>query len=251
MSFLIDKFKGKYRIKAPIDISTNDFQREPNGSFADNDIYIDCSNGIQIFYFGNRGMLEAYIPSIGRGRNIVIAIYADFVKPIEESEYFTVVEKEKDGETIKTNSFDYNALYKDPELNKIIHTIVENDEEVFFRFKWDKMEQFEKYFKPKTSAASRSPFSSKNLPRSDYEIPEEDLNKYKEVVSKLPKEDALKLGFMTKDFIKTLVNRKNKLEDIKTDMKKKCLKNKEYIHSIARWDEYLKYLEKEIEVIIK
>ena len=41
MSFLIDKFKGKYRIKAPIDISTNDFQREPNGAFADNDIYDD------------------------------------------------------------------------------------------------------------------------------------------------------------------------------------------------------------------
>ena len=44
---------------------------------------------------------------------------------------------------------------------------------------------------------------------------------------------------------------KNKMEDIKADMKKKCLKNKEYINSIGKWNEYLKYLEKEIEGITK
>lgn len=252
MAFMIDKFKGKYRLKVPIDASTNDFAREPNGSFAVSDIYIDCANGIQISYYGNRGTLEAYIPSLGRGRNIIKAIYSEFVKPIEESEYYTSIEKIKDdGEIIKTNLFDYDALYKDSELNKIIHSIVESDEEVSFRFKWTMMEQFEKYFKPKTSAASRSPFSTKNLPRSDYEIPEEDLNKYKEVASKLPKEDVLKIGFMTKEYIKSIATRKNKIEDIKSDMKKKCLKGKEYIHSIGRWDDYLKYLEKEIEVLIK
>ena len=251
MSFLIDKFKGKYRLRVPYDTSTNDFSREPNGTFADSDIYIDCMNGIQIFYFGNRGVLEAYIPSLGRGRNIVKAIYSDFIKPIEESDYFTFEEKEKDGEIIKINSFDYDSLYEDHELNKIINSIVESDEEVLFKFKWTMMEQFEKYFKPKTSAASRSPFSSKNLPKGNYEIPEEDIKKYKEIVSKLPKEDILKVGFMTKDFIKTLASRKNKMEDIKADMKKKCLKNKEYIHSIDKWNEYLKYLEKEIEGITK
>lgn len=245
MSFLTDKFKGKYRIRASIDATTNDFPRELNNSFADIDIYIDCQNGIQIFYFG-KGFLEAYIPSLGRGRNIVKAIYSDFVKPIEESDYLIVTEKEKDGEIETTNSFDYESFYKDTELNKIIQSITESDEEVLFRFKWDMMDKFEKYFKPKTSAASRSPFSSKNLPKSNYEIPEEDINEYKKVVSKLPKEEALKLGYMTKDFIKTLVNRKNKLEDIKADMKKKCLKNKEYIHSIGKWNDYIKYLEKNI-----
>ena len=241
----MDKFKGKYRLKAPYDLFTNNFPRDLNGSFSDYDIYIDCQQGVQIFYFGH-GTLESYIPSLGKGRNIIKAIYSDFIKPIENSPYITITEKEKDGEIATTNSFDYEALYQDKELNNIINTIMETSEEVTFRFKWDQMEKLEKYFKPKTSAASRSPFSSKNLPKGDYEIPEEDMDRYKEIASKLPKEDALKLGFMTTDYIKSLATKRNKIEDIKADMKKKMLKSKEYIHSIGHWTEYLKYLEKEI-----
>lgn len=242
----MDKFKGTYRLKAPFCTQTFQFPRDINGNFADSDIFIDCTNGIQISHFGH-GKLEAYIPSLGRGRNIVKAIYSEFVKPIEESEYFSATTKENDdGETKTTNSFDYDALYADKELNKIIYDIYDTDEEVLFKFSWERMKDFEKYFKPKTSAASRSPFSSKNLPKSDYEIPEEDQLKYKEVAAKLPKEDILKIGRMTSDYIKSLANRKNKLEDIKNDMKQKCMKNSQYIHSINKWDDYLKYLEKEI-----
>lgn len=246
MGFMMDKFKGTYRLRAPYDQSFQ-FPRDLNGNFSDIDVYIDCQNDIQITYSG-KSKLEAYIPSLGRGRNIVKAIYSDFVKPIEESSYLTVTEKadEKTGETKVTNSFDYDALYADKELNKIIFDIYDTDEEVLFKFSWDKMKDFEKYFKPKTSAASRSPFSSKNLPKSDYEIPEEDQLKYKEIVAKLPKEDILKVGRMTSDYIKSLANRKNKLEDIKNDMKKNCMKNNQYIHFTGRWSDYLKYLEKEI-----
>ena len=234
MAFMTDKFKGKYRLKAPYD-QTNQFPRDLDGTYSDYDIYIDCSNNIQVHYFGNRGTLEVFIPSIGRGRNIVKAIYSEHIQDIEKSPYFS------------NNSFDYDSFYKDKELNKIINTIFESDAEVSFRFHWSLMEQFEKYFKPKTSAASRSPFSSKNLPRSDYEIPEEDQLKYKEVTAKLPKEDILKVGHMTNDYIKTLANKKKSLEAIKDDMKLNCMKAKEYIHFIDKWDDYLKYLEKEIE----
>lgn len=249
MSFLTDKFKGKYRLRAPIDTSTNDFPREYNGNFADTDIYIDCSNGIQVGHYGH-GVLEAYIPSLGRGRNIVKAIYSDFIKPIEESNYFIVSEKEKDGETIETISFDYESLYKDPELNKIIHSIIESDEEVLFRFKWDKMEKFEKYFKPKTSAAGRSPFSNSNLPKCNYTIPEEDLVKYKFIASKIPKDKLLMFGRLTTSYINSLAKNKKKQEEIKADMKKCMLKGKEYIHYIGKWDSYLKYLEIEVDKII-
>lgn len=248
MSYMIEKFKGKYRLRAPYCLQTFQFPRDLKGNYSDYDIYIDCANGIQISYFG-RGILESYVPSIGRGRNIVKAIYSDFIQDIEKSPYLTVTEKEdeKTGELKAINSFDYSALYKDKELNKFIFNIYETDEEVIFRFSVDKMKDFEKYFKPKTSAASRSPFSSKNLPKSDYEIPEEDQLKYKEIVSKLPKEDILKVGHMTSDYIKSLANRKNKLETIKDDMKKNCMKNNQYIHFIGRWNDYLNYLEKEIE----
>lgn len=246
MAFLTDKFKGIYRIRTEYDSFTNQFPRDLNGNFSDYDLFIDCNNGIRVFYFGYRGTLEAYIPSLGRGRNIIKAIYSDFIKPIEESKYLTVVEREKDGEVITTNSFDYESLYKDEELNKLIHTIIETDEEVTFKFKWDLMEKFETYLKPKTSAANRSPFSSKNLPKCEYVIPEEDIKKYKEVTSNVPKEDSLKLGHITNDYIKTLATKKHKMEDIKAEMKKKCLRSKEYIHSIGHWTSYLTFLERKI-----
>lgn len=248
MSFMTDKFKGTYRLKTPYCLQTFQFPRDLNGTYSDYDIYIDCQNGIQVSHYG-RGILDCYIPSLGRGRNIVKAIYSDFIKPIEESEYLTIIEKEdeKTGELKMINSFDYNGLYHDKELNNLIYDIYDTDEEVIFKFKWDKMKQFEKYLKPKTSAADRSPFSSKNLPKSTYEIPEEDQLKYKETTSKLPKEDILKIGRMTNEYIKTLANRKNKLETIKDDMKKKCMKNNQYIHSIGKWNDYLKYLESEID----
>jgi hypothetical protein len=247
MACLIEKFKGKYRLLALYD-QTNLFPRDLDGTYSDYDIYISCLNNVQVHYFG-KGILEAYIPSLGRGRNIVKAIYSEYVQDIEKSPYLTVSEKEDEKtREIKTiNSFDYDGLYKDKELNKIIFNIQDTDEEVLFRFKWDKMEQFEKYFKPKTSAANRSPFSSKNLPKSDYVIPEEDQLKYKEVVSKLPKEDILKVGHLTNDYIKTLVNKKKSIEAIKDDMKLNCMKAKEYVHFIGKWNDYLEYLKKEIE----
>lgn len=245
MAFMMDKFKGKYRLQTEVDQITNDFPRDLNGTYSDHDIYIDCLSGTRIFYYG-KGYLDAYIPSLGRGRNIIKAIYSDFIKPIEYSGYLTIIEREKDGETIQTNVIDYDSFYQDAELNKIINVIIENDEEVTFRFKWDLMEQFEKYFKPKTSATSRSPFSSKNLPKCEYEIPEEDLKRYKEIVSKVSKEHMLQLGRMTNEFITGMTNKRRKLENIKADMKQKCLKSKEYIHAIGRWDEYLKFMEKKI-----
>ena len=36
------------------------------------------------------------------------------------------------------------------------------------------------------------------------------------------------------------------LEDIKAEMKKNCLRSKEYIHFISRWDDYLNFLERRI-----
>ena len=246
MSYLIDKFKGKYRLKAPYDLSTNDFPRKLNGTLEDIDVYIDCQNGIQIFYYGHK-KLEAYIPSLGRGRNIIKSIYSEFVQDIESSPYCTFTEKEnKDGVLTKTNSYDYDSLYADKDLNKIITDIYDTDEEVVFRFHYDKMEQLEKYFKPKTSAASRSPFSTKNLPKTAYVIPDEDLDIYKNIVAKIPSEDILTITHSTNSFLKSLATKKNPWENIKADMRLKGLKGKEYIHAIGKWNEYIKYLEKNL-----
>lgn len=200
------RYKGVYRLKTPIDLQKNTFPREYNGLFADNDIFIDCHNKIQIFHYGKQ-ILQAYIPSIGRGRNIVKAIKEAF-------------------------------------QGNIITNIEETDSEVLFRFNSKYMEDLVPYLKPKTSGADRSPFSTKNLPKTKYDIPEEDLEKYKNITSCVPKEQMLTLSKLTKSFLESLCNKKYPMEKLKEDMALKCLKGKEYIHSIGKWDDYLIYMEK-------
>ena len=70
MSYLINHFKGTYRLKAPIYLRTNEFPRDEKGNYYDHDIYIDCKYGNQIYHYGGKELV-AYIPSIGRGSNII------------------------------------------------------------------------------------------------------------------------------------------------------------------------------------
>ena len=108
------------------------------------------------------------------------------------------------------------------------------------------MEHLAVHLKPKTNGADRSPYSTKNLPKTKYIIPDEDFIKYKNIVAKIPKESILSLTHSSNSYIKTLATKKNPLENIKADMTLKGLGVKEYIHSIGKWDEYINYLMKEL-----
>lgn len=208
MSYLIDKFKGIYRIKAPIDKFTNDFPRKPNGQYEDIDLYIDCSLGNKIFH-DSGSILLAYIPSLQRGHNII--------KAIQQT---------------------------DP---SIIFDIEETDSEILFKFKYADSGKIIPLLKPRTSGSNISPFSSRNLPQNkDYRIPDEDLIKYKNIIEKIPSERILTVSHTTNSFIKSLSNRRKPLDSIKADMKLKGLRGKEYIHSIGLWNKYIKYLEKNL-----
>lgn len=168
-----------------------------------------CANKIRIYSYG-RGILEAYIPSIGRGKNILKSI------------------REEIG-------------------NDIVFNIVETDSEVLFQFNAKHMEQLKKYLKPRTSGASISPFSNKNLPKNkSYKIPDEDLILYKELVSKLPQNQLILVGKYTTAFLQSLATKRNTWDMIKADMALKGLKGKEYIHNIGKWDDYVSYLKREI-----
>ena len=202
------KYKGKYRIKASFDLKTNQFPRKLDGTFEDIDIYIDAQKDCKIFYYG-KSILQFYTPSLGRGRNIIKAINNDL------------------GEGI-------------------INNIEETDSEVLFRFNSKYMEQLEPYLKPKTSGANISPYSTKNLPKTKYIIPDEDLFIYKEIVQNLGQNRIIELTHKTNDYIKSLVTKRNPLDNIKADMALKGLKGKEYIHSIGKWNDYIKYLEKNL-----
>ena len=238
MGYLVDKYKGKYRLMAPI-TKDNQFQKKLDGTYEDIDIYIDCARGVKVYYFG-RGLLEAYIPSIGMGRNIVKQIYYRYINPSN------VLLVENYGRT-SYKIIDDEKFRSDLSSNKnIIMSVGDSDEEVWFKFKSSDDDKILPLLKPKTSAANRSPFSSKNLPKSQYDIPPDDFEKYKKITDGFSMEtgDWLKVSKITNDFIKSLANKRNKYEDIKSDMAKKGLKGKEYIHSIEKWNDYIKFLVK-------
>lgn len=209
IAYLYDKFKGIYRLKVPIDSNTNDYCRKLNGTYEDIDVYIDCQFGNKVFHFGGN-ILQAYIPSLQRGHNIL--------KKLEGIDKF------------------------------LIFDIEETDSEVLFKFKYSDSSKIIPLLKPKTSGASISPYSVKNLPKNKtYIIPDEDLVLYKNTVAKIPPERILTITHSTNNFIKSLATKKNPMENIKADMRKKCLKGKEYIHSIGKWQEYIQYLQDNIE----
>lgn len=204
-NYLISHYKGKYRIKCDCDENTHQFTRKLDGTYEDIDCYITCYNDIKIFYFG-KSILEAYIPSIIRGNNII--------KSINES------------------------LGDD-----IIFDVSRSNAEVMFKFKTKYMEVLEPYLKPKTNGASISPFSSKNLPKNkDYKIPDKDLSLYKFIVQKIGQKRIIELTHMTNNYLKTLVTKSRKWEDIKADMALKGLSGNNYIHSIGEWGNFIQYL---------
>ncbi len=137
------------------------------------------------------------------------------------------------------------AIEKDLGKN-IIQYIQQSDSEVFFRFHAKYIKDLEVYLKPVKNGANISPFSNNNLPKTKYTIPDEDLYTYKEITSILPQNRLIDIAHITKNYIKTLINKKISMEDITLDMAKKGLKGKEYIHSIGKWEDYLSYLKKEL-----
>lgn len=222
MANYLMKYKGQYRILPEIDLKTNDIPRDKDGEVADgyDDLYISCQNGNKIYAYGadeNNSKLiylVGYIPSIGRGRNIT-----------------------KELKKQKVEYFDY----------------LETDAEIEFKFKAKDIEPVAKLMKARTSGASISPFSNKNLGKNkDIKLPEEEMDRYKQISSKVQKGDALLIHRITTRFLDDILTKeckkKDKLFDLKADMKKLCLSRqvKEYIYTKNLFDEYLEYLDEEI-----
>lgn len=108
------------------------------------------------------------------------------------------------------------------------------------------MDKIEKVVKIKTSGASISPFSQKNLPKSDYKISDDKLERYKNIIENRPEINKLSLGYMMKKYIELLATKNNPYDQIIKDMKRKCMSYKQYIDYIGKWDEFLEVLENEL-----
>lgn len=179
----------------------NDFFRNAKGEIdlTIDEYYIDCYNDIIIYNYGNHtklgeGILVAYIPSLGRGHNIINKIEKHSIEILSE----------------------------------------ENDAEVFIYFNIKNIDKVCSIVKAKTSGASISPLSEKNLEWINYEIPQKDLDKYRVSSKDIP---INAYRHIYSEFAK-----KNKLD---LDRKRKLAKLpiKEYIHSLGLWKKYCKFLE--------
>lgn len=212
------KYKGSYRLLPVIDQETNDFPRTPSGDVEEDiEIYITCQYNNRIYAYGTDGhkemQLAAYIPSLGRGRNI---------------------RKAMDKEKVQYYAYD------------------ETDEEVRFLFSAKDIEKVASLLKAKTGGANISPMSKRNLPKDNsVTIPDDDMTMYKNATSSINSGNMARLKSINKSFIDNVLAKKLKENprarkpfDYKTDMRKLMLagKTKEYIWVKGLWKEYVDYL---------
>lgn len=212
------KYKGSYRLLPMIDQETNDFPRTPSGDVEEDiEIYITCQHGSKIYAYGTDGhkemQLAAYVPSLGRGRN---------------------VRKAMDKEKIEYYAYD------------------ETDEEVRFLFSSNDIEKVAKLLKAKISGANISPMSKRNLPKDNsVTIPDDDMSMYKNATSLINCGNMAKLKSINKSFMDDVLAKRLKENprarkpfDYKTDMRKTKMSRsiKEYIWSKGLWKEYIDYL---------
>ena len=198
-------------------------------------MYIPCKNQCKIFHYGHNN-LQFYCPSLGRGRNIVRTIYGKYVNPNNVSIIKNEYEVNRNGK--QQHIIKENIQIKDDEQFKkdlkskdvIIYDIEETDEEVLFKFKYQDMNKLADILNPSTIACNRSPFSSKNLIKSDYKIPDKDLEAYKNITANIPKENLISLVHISQGFMNEIVKNKKQLEEYNIEKKQLGMKPKEYFH---------------------
>lgn len=205
---------SKYRVVAAYDLNTNDYPRNDQGMIdpSYDDLYIKCRHGNQIYHYGH-STLVAYIPSLQRGRNILKKIDENIPTNIEE--------------TASEVMFRFDAKHIDIVADLLKAFTNRKDEDGEYHY--------------------ISPFSTKNLPKIKYKIPDVDLNAYQEIIKSIPVGDTFQIAYVTKDFMKDCMIRKGfSMNDLKADMRRTCLKGKEYIHSKGLWEMYIEYLRSNI-----
>lgn len=253
MNYYLSKYVGKYRVKAEIDQETNDFCRDDKGNLENNlDIYIKCADNIKIFHYGG-STLQVYIPSIGKGRNIVRNIYRDYINPKNTETTYANIERDGKLITKENVSIINDTIYRnDLEGKNIIFDIEATDEEILFKVLDKNLDKIIGLLKPQMSGASISPFSPKNLPigkgNNKYQFTLIQIEAYEKITGIIPKENKLIIGRLNSQFAEQILCKKLKMSmsEIKADMKKECLKLKDYIYAKGYENEYLEFLKANI-----
>lgn len=98
--------------------------------------------------------------------------------------------------------------------------------------------------KPRTSGATIKWDSNKNLPKVVYTIPNEDLEKYNKITGHLTQTEKMQLcRKINSSFLDSITTKRY---NAKEELKESRLGPKEFIHSIGKWNDYLKYYKKQL-----
>ena len=213
-NYLTQHYKGKYRVRAHYDKSTNDFVRDIDGNLDDSfaDFYLLGKSGIEIKH-GVGSELSCYIPKIGVGKNVI----REYCKVAVGKEYKNV---DKAIEILKKHGY-----MNDCDILSI---------EIFFTFDAKHLDVLAPIIQLRTSGASISPFSQRNLPKAPYEIPKKDMDAYKKARGDLT---GLQISRLQGAFIN-----ENFDDDIKSKMRLEMLKANQYFHKYGYWNAYCKFL---------
>lgn len=224
MAHYLMKYKDKYRVVAQYDKNTNDYPRLLDGSIdpSFSDLYIKCKNGNYIYHFGHSTLVAVYL-SIGKGRNAIRAIYEKTIRNLPE----TII---------------WADIYKELEEKDVLFDVEETDEEFFFKFKDKNFDIIAEVIQPSTFGAGISPYSTKNLPKTKYTIPEADMEEYRKTTSVVDKENMALLAQATRKFIDHISTKNLTSQDIKADMKKQGLSGRNYFHANGYWSQYLDFI---------
>lgn len=224
MAHYLMKYKDKYRVVAQYDKNTNDYPRLLDGSIdpSFSDLYIKCKNGNYIYHFGHSTLVAVYL-SIGRGHNAIKAIYEKTIRKLPETIIWT-------------------DIYKELKEKDILFDVEETDEEFFFKFKDKNFNIIAEVIQPSTFGAGISPYSTKNLPKTKYTIPEADMEEYRKTTTVVDKENMALLAQATRKFIDHISTKKFTSQEIKADMKKQGLSGRNYFHANGYWSQYLDFI---------
>ena len=214
-NYLVSHYKGKYRVKAHYDLDTNDFVRDTEGELDDSfgDFYLSGRSGIEIHH-GVGSELACYVPKLQLGNNVLRSYYNAMIGSEGKKSIDKIVTELKE-----------HGYVNDVDVLSI---------EVFFTFDAKYLDDLAPIVKLKTSGATISPFSVRNLPRKPYTIPKKDMDLYKKSKGELT---GLQISRLQDAFIREKCDK-----DFKTKMKKEMLKANQYIHKLGLWEDYCNYI---------
>ena len=200
----LEKYVGKYRVLADVDLETNKF---PDSSSFE-DFYIPCNRGcvIKHTYVGNDILSLCFYNSIGLAKNV--------------SKELSKLNIEHQDE-ISDDCVDAIILFNAKDIEKVAKVV-----------------------KPKTNGKDIHPLSSRNLTKgkvSTYVIPEKDLDKLYKNTSSMTKTEKLQFfRKCNKEFLQKLQDEEG--VDCKTQMKIDGLDTKSYLHMNGYWKDYVKFI---------